>query len=74
MQQTLMSTGQDPLSVSLHDDELAHEVELIARLMVAANETDAPLLAADLDAILGIGRDEALAALHLPLPVGAGHR
>lgn len=53
--------GRDALDVSLHDVDLAAEVELTARLMVAANESDHPLAREDLDKILGIGRDETTA-------------
>ena len=43
------------LDVSLHDDVLADELELTARLMVAANESDAPLSTTEVDRILGTG-------------------
>jgi hypothetical protein len=42
------------LDVSLHDDELADEVELTARLMIAANESARPLSPAEVDAALGV--------------------
>jgi hypothetical protein len=41
------------LDVSLHDDVLADELELTARLMIAANESEAPLSTGQLDRILG---------------------
>jgi hypothetical protein len=41
------------LDVSLHDDVLADELEMTARLMVAANESDAPLSTTEVDLILG---------------------
>ncbi|MGN6129091.1 MAG: hypothetical protein ACTHOK_01985 [Nocardioidaceae bacterium] len=41
------------LDVSLHDDVLADELELTARLMIAANASDAPLSTAEVDGILG---------------------
>ncbi len=43
------------LDVSLHDGDLADELELTARLMVAANESDAPLSTAEVDRLLGTG-------------------
>lgn len=46
--------GRDALDVSLHDNELADEVELTVRLMVAANESDDPLGQQQVDAILGV--------------------
>ena len=49
--------GDDVLDVSLHDAELAGEVELTARLMVAANESPHPLSAEDVDRLLGLGED-----------------
>ncbi len=42
------------LDVSLHDDDLADEVEMTARLMVAANESDAPLGTEAVDRLLGV--------------------
>ena len=42
------------LDVSLHDDDLADEVELTARLMVAANEVEHALAQEEVDAILGV--------------------
>ena len=50
------------LDVSLHDDVLADELELTARLMVAANESDAPLSTSEVDRILGT-------AVPAPMPV-----
>jgi hypothetical protein len=44
----------DSLDVSLHDPELAEEVTLTVALMVAANESDAPLHPAAVDEVLGI--------------------
>jgi hypothetical protein len=44
----------DSLEVSLHDVDLAHEVELLTHLMVAANETEHRLLQSDVDEILGV--------------------
>lgn len=46
--------GEDALDVSLHDLELAVEVELTARLMVAANGSDHPLAREDVDRILEV--------------------
>lgn len=46
--------GRDALDVSLHDSELADEVELTVRLMVAANESDDPLGQEQVDSILGV--------------------
>lgn len=50
-----MSTG-DSLEVSLHDNELAEEVELTVRLMVAANDVDRPLRPDEVDALLEVRR------------------
>lgn len=48
------AAGEDALDVSLHDVELAVEVELTARLMVAANGSDDPLAMEDVDRILEV--------------------
>ena len=48
------AVGEDALDVSLHDVELAVEVELTARLMVAANGSDHPLPEEDVDRILEV--------------------
>ena len=50
--------SEDALAVSLHDAELAQEVELTARLMVAANESDDRLAVETVDDILGVEREE----------------
>ena len=50
------AVGRDPLDVSLHDVELAVEVELTATLMVAANESDKRLTQAHVDRLLGVRR------------------
>lgn len=42
------------LDVSLHDDDLADEVDLMVRLIVAANESDHALAQGDIDEILGV--------------------
>jgi hypothetical protein len=44
----------DTLDVSLHDCELALEVELLGRLMVAANESADALAGQEVDRILGL--------------------
>ena len=44
----------DSLEVSLHDVDLAQEVELLSYLMVAANETEHRLAQCDVDRILGV--------------------
>lgn len=44
----------DPFDVHLEDDELLDEVELTANLIVAANQSDAPMSLAEIDRILGI--------------------
>lgn len=44
----------DPFDVRLQDDELLDEVELTANLIVAANQSDARMSAAEIDEILGI--------------------
>ncbi|MGZ4470721.1 MAG: hypothetical protein ACXVXM_02030 [Nocardioidaceae bacterium] len=42
------------LDVSLHDDDLAEEVDLMVGLIVAANESDRALAQAEIDEILGV--------------------
>jgi hypothetical protein len=59
--------GRDALDVSLHDSDLAAEVELTASLMVAANESASSLAREDVDRILGVRPDPALVIRH-PLP------
>ena len=49
----------DPFDVRLQDDELLDEVELTANLIVAANQSDAPMSLADIDRILGVRPDSA---------------
>ena len=44
----------DPFDVHLEDDELLDEVELTANLIVAANQSDAPMSLAEIDRILGV--------------------
>jgi hypothetical protein len=44
----------DPFDVRLEDDELLHEVELTANLIVAANQSDAQLTVSEIDQILGV--------------------
>ncbi|HET9501449.1 MAG TPA: hypothetical protein VFO98_14435 [Marmoricola sp.] len=46
--------SSDPFDVDLQDDDLLSEVELTARLIVAANESEGPLDTDDIDRILGI--------------------
>ena len=46
--------GQDPLDVPLHDAELMEEVELSARVIIAASDADGPLSQAQVDAVLGL--------------------
>jgi hypothetical protein len=48
------AAGSCSLSVSLHDQALAYEVELTSRLMVAANESDGRLSQQEIDAVLGL--------------------
>lgn len=49
-----MHPARDSLDVSLHDSELADEVELTAVLMVAANESPSALAQEEIDEILGV--------------------
>ena len=49
-----VATAPDPLDVTLHDAELATEVELTSLLMVAANETEDMLEQRAIDEILGL--------------------
>jgi len=44
----------DPFDVRLEDDELLDEVELTANLIVAANQSEAPLSVTEIDEILGV--------------------
>ena len=44
----------DPFDVRLEDDELLDEVELTTNLIVAANQSESPLSAAEIDRILGV--------------------
>lgn len=46
--------ARDSLDVSLHDSELADELELTARLMVATNESEHALGQEEVDRILGL--------------------
>ena len=63
--------GRDALDVSLHDSDLAAEVELTASLMVAANESASALAREEVDRILGVRRDPAPALRH-ELPAQRG--
>lgn len=45
---------QDSLDVSLHDDELSAEVELMANLMVAASRAHGVLPQPAIDHLLGV--------------------
>lgn len=60
--------GRDALDVSLHDSDLAAEVELTASLMVAANESSHELAREEVDRILGVRRDCPTVSRHT-LPV-----
>ena len=44
----------DQFDVSLEDGDLLREVELTTNLIIAATESDGPLSAEDIDAILGV--------------------
>ena len=44
----------DPLDVKLEDTELLVEVELIATLIAAANQSEGPLPADEIDRLLGL--------------------
>ncbi len=44
----------DPLDVHLEDGELLDEVEMTASLIVAANQSDAPLSESEIDRVLGV--------------------
>ena len=57
---------EDALAVELHDAELAQEVELTARLMVAANESDDHLAVETVDDILGVDQQETAQPPALP--------
>jgi hypothetical protein len=45
---------RDPLDVPLHDAELLEEVELSARVIIAASNADGPLTQAQVDVVLGL--------------------
>ena len=45
------------LDVSLHDEDLADEVDMMVRLIIAANESDHTLAREDIDEILGVTPD-----------------
>jgi len=47
-------SAEDPLDVSLHDSELADEVELLTCVVLAANESDRPLSQEEIDEALGL--------------------
>jgi hypothetical protein len=47
-------SADDSLNVSLHDGELADELELTERLTIATNESDGPLAPDEVDRILGV--------------------
>lgn len=49
-------SSNDSLDVSLHDAELADEVELTVRLIVAANDSERPLSQREVDELLGVRR------------------
>jgi len=42
----------DRLNIDVYDDELRAEIELVADLIVAANESTGPLPQSDIDALL----------------------
>jgi hypothetical protein len=44
----------DPLEVELTDTDLLDEVELTTNLIAAANQSDGPLAAAEIDRLLGL--------------------
>ena len=48
---------QSSLDVSLHDQDLADEVDMMVRLIIAANESDRTLAQEDIDEILGLSPD-----------------
>jgi hypothetical protein len=45
----------DPLEVELEDADLLDEVELTTTLIAAANQSDGPLPASEIDRLLGLG-------------------
>ena len=45
----------DPLDVELEDSDLLAEVELTTTLIAAANQSEGPLDAAEIDRLLGLG-------------------
>ena len=55
-QRLSMTAGRDALDVSLHDGDLADEVELTVRLIVAANDSDRPLAQYEVDDLLEVKR------------------
>lgn len=49
----------DQFEVSLVDEELMAEVELLTQVIITASESDAPLTLEQIDALLGIARPDA---------------
>jgi hypothetical protein len=47
-------SADDSLNVSLHDGDLADELELTVRLTIATNEADGRLAQDEIDRILGV--------------------
>ena len=45
----------DPLDVELEDSELLAEVDLTTTLIAAANQSEGPLEAEEIDRLLGLG-------------------
>lgn len=50
----MISVSNDPLDVSLHDDELHDEVGLTAHLIIAASDSDEHLSKDEIDRLLGL--------------------
>ena len=67
-QRRCTAPGRDALDVSLHDSDLAAEVELTTSLMVAANESASALAREEVDRILGV-RPASPAVVRQTLPI-----
>lgn len=46
--------SRDPLQVSLNDEELIAEIQLLADLILAASERTDPMCAAEINRVLGV--------------------
>jgi len=47
----------DQLDVTVHDDEVLDEIEMMTNLIIATSESPGPLTQAQIDSILGVNAD-----------------